>query len=109
MAAATTSSPKISPPGAEGLVARDDQAGAFVAAANQHEHQVRGLRVEWDVADLVDDPFSLPARKSSWPRCWIRAFLTLRWNHRPLSTASRLRAIPPARSHVEDASRVIVR
>ena len=42
-------------PGAEGLVAGDDQRGAFVAAGDEHEHQVRGLRVERDVADLVDD------------------------------------------------------
>jgi hypothetical protein len=42
-------------PGAEGLVGGDDQAGAFVAAADEHEHQVRGLRIEGDVADLIDD------------------------------------------------------
>ena len=29
--------------------------GAFVAAGDEHEHQVRGLGVERDVADLVDD------------------------------------------------------
>ena len=29
--------------------------GAFVAAADEHEHQVGGLGVERDVADLVDD------------------------------------------------------
>ena len=28
---------------------------ALVAAADEHEHQVRGLRIERDVADLVDD------------------------------------------------------
>jgi hypothetical protein len=53
MAAATTSSPKISPQ-AEWLVGRDDQARAFVASADEHEHQVGGLRIERDVADLVD-------------------------------------------------------
>jgi hypothetical protein len=42
-------------PCAEGLVAGDDQACALVAAADEHEHEVRGLRVEWDVADLVAD------------------------------------------------------
>ena len=55
MAAATTSSPKISPQAAERLVAGDDQAGALVAAADEHEHQVGGLGVERDVADFVDD------------------------------------------------------
>ena len=29
--------------------------GAFVAAGDEHEHEVRGLGVERDVADLVDD------------------------------------------------------
>src|SRR5688572_24634314 len=33
-------------PGREWLVAGDDQARALVAAADQHEHQVRGLRIE---------------------------------------------------------------
>ena len=42
-------------PGGEGLVGGDDQRGAFVAARDEHEHQVGGLRVERDVADLVDD------------------------------------------------------
>ena len=42
-------------PGAERLVGGDDQRGAFVAARDEHEHQVRGLGVERDVADLVDD------------------------------------------------------
>ena len=55
MAAATTSSPKISAPGAERLVGGDDQAGAFVAARDEREHEVGGLGVERDVADLVDD------------------------------------------------------
>src|SRR5215207_1260020 len=43
------------PPGAERLVGRDDQRRALVAAADEHEHQVRGLGIERDVADLVDD------------------------------------------------------
>ena len=42
-------------PAAEGLVAGDDHRGAFVAAADEHEHQVGGLGIEGDVADLVDD------------------------------------------------------
>jgi hypothetical protein len=42
-------------PGAEGLVAGDDQAGAFVAAGDEHEHQVGGVGVKGYVADLVDD------------------------------------------------------
>ena len=42
-------------PAAEGLVGGDDQAGAFVAAGDEHEHEVGGVRVEGDVADLVDD------------------------------------------------------
>jgi hypothetical protein len=33
----------------------DDHRGAFVAAADEHEHQVGGLGIERDVADLVDD------------------------------------------------------
>jgi hypothetical protein len=40
--------------GAEGLVAGDDEAGALVAAGDEHEHEVRGLRIEWDVAGLVE-------------------------------------------------------
>jgi hypothetical protein len=42
-------------PGAERLVGGDDQAGAFVAAADEHEHEVRGLGVKGDVADFVAD------------------------------------------------------
>ena len=42
-------------PGAEGLVGGDDERGALVAAADEHEHQVGGVRVKWDVSDLVDD------------------------------------------------------
>lgn len=41
-------------PGAEGLVAGDDQAGALVAGADEREHEVRCLGVERDVADLVN-------------------------------------------------------
>ena len=42
-------------PAAEGLVGRADQRGAFVAPGDEHEHEVRGLGIERDVADLVDD------------------------------------------------------
>ena len=42
-------------PRAEWLVGGDDQAGALVAAGDEHEHQVGGLWVEWDVADFVAD------------------------------------------------------
>jgi hypothetical protein len=55
IAVATESSPKISPQALKGLVARDDHAGALVAGADEREHEVRGLGVERDVADLVDD------------------------------------------------------
>src|SRR3954447_22676739 len=41
-------------PGRERLVGGDDQAGAFVAAADEHEHQGGGVRVKRDVSDLVD-------------------------------------------------------
>jgi hypothetical protein len=37
-------------PGAEGLVGGDDQAGAFVAARDQGEHEVGGVGVQRDVA-----------------------------------------------------------
>jgi hypothetical protein len=42
-------------PAAEGLVAGDDQGGAFVAGGHQLEDQVGGFGFEGDVADLVDD------------------------------------------------------
>jgi len=41
-------------PAAEGFVAGDDEAGAFVAGGDQLEEQVRGFGFEWDVADLAD-------------------------------------------------------
>jgi hypothetical protein len=49
------SSPKISPQGGERLVGGDDQAGALIAPSDEHEHQVGGLRIERDIADLVAD------------------------------------------------------
>ena len=65
-------------PGRERLVGGDDHAGAFVAAADEHEHQVGGLGVEWDVADLVDDQqrdraASLSSSVSRRPWRWASA------------------------------------
>jgi hypothetical protein len=42
-------------PAAEWLVRGHDQRGAFVAGRDQLEEQVGRLRLEGDVADLVDD------------------------------------------------------
>ena len=42
-------------PAREWLVAGHDHGGAFVAPRDEHEHEVGGVRVERDVADLVDD------------------------------------------------------
>src|SRR5438067_557530 len=47
-------------PGGEGLVAGDDQRGALVAGADEREHQVGGVGVEGDVADLIDDEQRCP-------------------------------------------------
>ena len=58
MAAATVSSPKVSP---HRLVRGDDQRGPFVAGGHELEEQVRGLGFEGDVADLVDDQQRDPA------------------------------------------------
>ena len=55
IATAVTSSPKISPQAENGLLRGDDQRGAFVARGDEAEHEVGGLGVERDVADLVDD------------------------------------------------------
>jgi len=55
MAAATTSSPNTSPQRPNGLLLGDDQAGAFVAGADELEEQVGGFWFERDVADFVDD------------------------------------------------------
>jgi len=41
-------------PRAEGLVAGDDQASAFIAAGDEHEHQACGLGVKRDVSHLID-------------------------------------------------------
>ena len=49
------SSPKISPQAENGLLEVTIRRRALVAAGDEHEHQVRGLRVERDVADLVAD------------------------------------------------------
>jgi len=42
-------------PGLEAAVAGDDDRAAFVAAGDEREEQVRGLALEGEVADLVDD------------------------------------------------------
>jgi hypothetical protein len=42
-------------PRGERLVRGDDQAGALVAGRDEAEHEIGGLGVEGDVADLVDD------------------------------------------------------
>jgi hypothetical protein len=43
-------------PGGERLVAGHDQTRSLVAAGDKHEHQVRRVRIERDVADLVTTP-----------------------------------------------------
>ena len=42
-------------PGLEPAIASDDDRAAFVAAGDQGEEEVRGLALEREVADLVDD------------------------------------------------------
>jgi len=42
-------------PPAERFVGRHDEAGSFVAVGHQLEEQVRGLGLERDIADFVDD------------------------------------------------------
>ena len=48
-------------PATEGLVGRDDHAGALVTGRDQLEEQVGGLGLEGDVADLVNDQQRDPA------------------------------------------------
>ena len=55
MAAATVSSPKVSPQRPNGLLRGDDDRGAFVAGGDELEEQVGGFGFEGDVADFVDD------------------------------------------------------
>jgi hypothetical protein len=50
-------------PAAERLVGGDDHRGAFVAAGDEREHQVRGLRIERDVADFVADDYRDPGQR----------------------------------------------
>ena len=50
-----------SAPAAEGQVAGEDQLGVFVAAGDELEEQVRGVLLERDVADLVDDQEAVAA------------------------------------------------
>ena len=54
MATAAMSSPKISPHELNGLFEVTIRL-ALVAAGDEHEHEVGGLGVKGDVADLVDD------------------------------------------------------
>jgi hypothetical protein len=42
-------------PAGERQVAGQDQGGVFVAAGDELEEQVRGVLLERDIADLVDD------------------------------------------------------
>jgi hypothetical protein len=42
-------------PGFKAAVAGEDDRAAFVAARDQREEQVRGLALEREIADLVDD------------------------------------------------------
>ena len=42
-------------PSAEGHVAGEHDRALLVAGRDELEEQVRGVRVEWQVADLVDD------------------------------------------------------
>ena len=42
-------------PAAEGQVAGQDQGGVFVAGRDELEEQVRGVLLDGQVADLVDD------------------------------------------------------
>ncbi len=65
MAVAMTSSPKISPQAENGLLEVTIRRGAFVAAADEHEHEVGGVGVERDVADLVDDSSGIRCSRSS--------------------------------------------
>ncbi len=62
-------------PGGEGFVAGDDQRGALVAGTDEREHQVGGLRVEGDVADLVNDEQRCPEQPA---QLFVEASLPLR-------------------------------
>jgi hypothetical protein len=55
----TIALPRTSALGLEAAVAGDDDRPAFVAPCNLGGEKVRGLALEWHVADLVNDP--LPA------------------------------------------------
>ena len=48
-------------PAGEGQVAGEDERGVFVADADELEEQVRGVLLEGDVADLVDDDEAVAA------------------------------------------------
>ena len=55
MAAATVSSPKVSPHRPNGLLLVTMTRGSFVAGGDELEEQVGGFGFEGDVADFVDD------------------------------------------------------
>ena len=55
MAAATVSSPKVSPHRPNGLLEVTITRGSFVAGGDELEEQVGGFGFEGDVADFVDD------------------------------------------------------
>jgi hypothetical protein len=77
-------------PGGEGLVAGDEQAGVFVAAADEREDQLGRLGVEADLADLVNHEQRRPEQpaqllvEASLPFAPLRA-------GRPLRSRSRRR------------------
>ena len=49
-------------PAGEGQIARHDERGMFVAGGHELEEQVRGVLVERDIADLVDDQQTVTAQ-----------------------------------------------
>jgi len=49
-------------PEPEGEVARHDQGRVFVAGRDELEEQVRGVLIEWDVADFVADQHAVAAQ-----------------------------------------------
>src|SRR5262249_14194359 len=50
-------------PAGKRLITRDDHGRALIAGGHQREHQVRGLRIERDIANLVDDQKWDPAER----------------------------------------------
>ena len=75
IAAATAWSPKTPPQPLNGRLRGQDQRGVFVAAGDELEEQVRGVLLEGQVADLVDDDQPVAAqpgraRAGSRPARW---------------------------------------